>query len=390
MHWLNDELAALDRSGLRRHRRTVIPLSEGECEIHGRRLLNFASNDYLGLAGDPRLRDAARTAIDECGVGAGASALICGRTPWHERLEARLAEFEGTEAALLFPTGYAANVGTIAALVGRGDAVFSDELNHASLIDGCRLSRADVIVYPHRDVNTLANQLEAHRESRRRLIVTDGVFSMDGDLAPLRELVQLADQTGAMLLVDEAHGTGVFGEHGRGACEMMGVESPHLVRVGTLSKALGTLGGFVAGSRELIEFLWNRARTQVFSTALPPAMCAAACTALDIVQSEPQRREHLHHLSRQLRQALSEAGLTTAVDDITPIVPVVIGPADAAVRISEALIRKRLLVPAIRPPTVPEGTSRLRISLSAVHSSEIVDNLARELVEAVRAETASL
>jgi 8-amino-7-oxononanoate synthase len=373
--WMVEELARLDRAGLRRRRRTVTPLPHGECEVDGRRLINFASNDYLGLAGDPRLREAARRVIEEVGVGAGASALISGRTVWHERLEQRIAEFEGTDAALLFPTGYAANTGTVAALAGRGDVVFSDQLNHASLIDGCRLSRADVRVYRHADIAHLAEEL-SRSVGARRLIATDGVFSMDGNLAPLDVLSHLAEQHGAMLLVDEAHGTGVLGEHGRGAHEVLGVNSPNVICIGTLSKAIGAAGGFVCGSGELIEFLWNCARTQVFSTAMPPAVCAAACVALDIIREEPERRRHLMTIARQLHATLSARGLPVPQEVVTPILPVIVGDAEAAVRISTRLAQEGLFVPAIRPPTVPEGTSRLRISLSAAHSYAAVERLA--------------
>ncbi len=389
-HWLGDELAGLERVGLlRRRRRTVSPLPDGACEVDGQRLANFASNDYLGLAGDARLRVAARRVIDDLGVGAGASALVSGRTVWHERLEQRLAHFEGTEAALLFPTGYAANVGTVSALAGRGDVVFSDALNHASLIDGCRLSRAEVCVYPHGDVGFLEEALRRHPDARRRLIVTDGVFSMDGDVAPLAELSRLAEQFDAMLLVDEAHGTGVLGEQGRGACELMEADSPNLIRIGTLSKAVGALGGFVTGSAELIDFLWNRARMQVFSTALPPAMCAAACAAIDVIQEDPDRRRHVGALSQRLRDVLSECGLPIPTGAVTPILPIIVGDAGAAVRMSEHLAEQGFFVPAIRPPTVPEGTSRLRVSLSAAHSLTVVNELADCLFRALAADRSS-
>jgi len=381
--WLREELEALTQSGLRRHRRNVTPLSGGRCDLNGRRLINFGSNDYLGLAGDPRLRAAVRAAIDEAGVGAGASALITGRTSWHERLEQRLIEFEEAESVLLFPSGYAANAGTVSALVERGDVVFSDALNHASLIDGCRLSRASVFVYPHNDVAFLRDQLEQHREARRRLIVTDGVFSMDGDIAPLKQLSQLAIELNAMLLIDEAHATGVLGANGRGACELMEVDGPHVIRVGTLSKSLGGLGGFVCGSHELAEYLWNRARSQVFSTALPSAMCAAAVAALDLVRDEPERRRHLTSLSEQLRILLRKGGCNVSVLDPTPIVPVVLGTADRTVQACEQLMESGFLVPAIRPPTVPEGKSRLRISLSASHSLNDVEQLAHALIRVV-------
>lgn len=384
LDWIAEDLAELDRRGLRRNRRTTIPLPGGECLIQGRRVVNFASNDYLGLAGDERLRDAARRALADTGVGAGASALISGRSILHEQLEERIAAFEGTEAALLFPTGYAANVGTIAALAGRGDAVFSDELNHASLIDGCRLSRATVCVYPHGDVERLAAELARHTVARRRLIVTDGVFSMDGRIAPLQELSNLAARHGAPLLVDEAHGTGVLGKRGRGACEALAVEAGPVIRVGTLSKSVGVLGGFVAGPQNLVEYLWNRARTQVFSTALPPALCAAACAALEIIDREPERRRHLRTLSDRLRERLFGAGVAVAGAVTTPIIPVIVGDPQAAVEISDELLHRGLFVPAIRPPTVPPGTSRLRISVTAAHSLTAVERLADAVIDICR------
>ncbi|MCA9074398.1 MAG: 8-amino-7-oxononanoate synthase [Planctomycetaceae bacterium] len=381
--WLLRELAQLDDDGLRRHRRTVKHLPQGECEVDGRRLVNFASNDYLGLAGDERLREAAMRVIKSVGVGAGASPLITGRTEWHERLEQKIAEFEGDAAALLFPSGYAANVGTVSTLVGREDVIFSDELNHASLIDGCRLSRADVCVYPHADVEFVAEQLHKHRHAPRRLIVTDGVFSMDGDIAPLWELAHLAEQHDAMLLVDEAHGTGVIGDECRGACEACGVDSPRLVRVGTLSKAVGAVGGFVSGSQELVDYLWNRARTNVFSTSLPAAICAAAFEAFTIIQQEPSRRAALQTRIAQLREPLRRVGLVPETEPRTPIIPVIIGEPAQTVEIAKSLEREGLLVAAIRPPTVPVGTSRLRISLSATHTSKSIDQLARAIQKVI-------
>ena len=288
-----------------------LPLHQGEqsavLEVNGRELINFGSNDYLGLAADRRLIDAAAQAAQSEGWGAGASPLVVGRGETHCRLEARLAEFEQTEAALLFSSGFAANVGAVTALVGRGDAVFGDQLNHASLIDGCRLSRAEVYVYPHADVAQLAEQLEKSltKKYRRRLIVTDSLFSMDGDLAPLVELAALAERYDCMLLIDEAHATGVFGEHGRGVAEFLDCEQGVHIRVGTLSKALGSAGGFGSGPRNLINWLANRARPYVFSTASPPAVSAAALAALDIVRDEPQRRTSLLQRSALLRENLT-------------------------------------------------------------------------------------
>jgi len=382
--WIAGELSQLEEQNLRRAQRTVRPLPEGWCEVDGRRLLNFSGNDYLGLAGDPRLAAAAVRAIETAGTGARASSLVSGRTDWHARLEAELAAFEGTEGALLFPTGYAANVGTITALVGAGDLVISDRLNHASLIDGCRLSGAKVRVFPHADIDALDHELAKHGDARRRLIVTDGVFSMDGDLAPLGELSQVAERHGAMLLVDEAHGTGVFGDRGRGACEMFHVQHS-AIRVGTLSKALGSQGGFVAGPRLLIDWLWNRARPQVFSTALAPACCAAASAALDIIDAEPERRRVLHERSANLRRELSTRGVAPQEGSTGPIVPVLLGDAGRTMAVAHDLHERGFLVGAIRPPTVPRGAARLRISVSAAHTSDDVNALAAAVAQSVAA-----
>ncbi len=381
MGWLNDELEDLHGLQLFRERRRVVPLGNGWCEVDGRRLRCFASNDYLNLAGDERLKAAAREAIGKAGVGARASALVVGRTDWHARLEERLASFERQEAAVLFPTGYAANVGTVSALVERGDVVFSDRMNHASLIDGCRLSRAEVCIYPHSDVDTLAAQLQTSSGFRRRLIVSDSLFSMDGDVARLPELCDLADRYDAMLLIDEAHATGVLGESGRGVAEWLKLEDRGIVRVGTLSKAAGALGGFVTGDRSLIDWIWNRARTQVFSTALPPSVCAAACVAFDIIESEPWRRERLAMLSELLRSRLRELGLSMPPASVGPIMAVVLNDAGAALSAAGQLEERGMLVPAIRPPTVPEGTSRLRITLSCAHAEDDVERLSGALAD---------
>ena len=378
---MSAELAALESAGLRRGRRETRPLFGGACEIDGRRLWNFASNDYLGLAGDPRVVDAAQTALAEASVGASASALVAGRTPWHVRLEQALARFEGQEAAILFPTGYAANVGTIAALVDESDVVFCDRLNHASLIDGCRLSGAKLRVFRHSELETLERELHKAATFRRRLIVTDAIFSMDGDVAPLRELCGLAERFEADVLVDEAHGTGVFGEQGRGVCEQLCVEDRVAVRVGTLSKAIGTLGGFVAGPQSLVDWLWNKARPQVFSTALPPAICAAAVTAIEIIRSEPERRSKLWQNSDFVRRELAQLKIDVSLDSVGPIIPIPLGDPDAAVAAQRKLEERGCLVAAIRPPTVPQGTSRLRISLSAAHDELALKTLVAALLE---------
>ncbi len=381
--WMPAELNALTDAGLRRGQRAVRPLPSGACEIDGQRLWNFASNDYLGLAADPRLAEAAKVALSEAGVGARASALVTGRTEWHARLEETLARFEGQEAAILFPTGYAANVGTIAALIEDEDVVFCDRLNHASLIDGCRLSGAKLRVFRHSELETLERELQKAGGFRRRLIVTDAVFSMDGDVAPLRELCDLAERFDAELLVDDAHGTGVFGEHGRGVCEHLNVENRVAIRVGTLSKAAGTLGGFVAGPQTLIDWLWNKARPQVFSTALPPAICAAAATAIEIIQDEPELRAKLWRNCEFVRRELARSKIDVWPNSVGPIIPIVLGNPDMVITAQRKLEKRGCLVAAIRPPTVPQGTSRLRISLSAAHDQAALQNLVDALREVV-------
>ncbi len=378
-------MALLRGDDLLRVRRVVSPRPAGRCEVDGQVLLDFASNDYLGLACDARLIAAAHAALEESGTGARASALVTGRTRWHAALEERLSQFEGAEAALLFPTGYAANLGAVTALVGPGDTVFCDRLNHASLVDGCRLSGARLRVYPHRDLDRLTSLL--HRAAAgRRLIVTDSVFSMDGDIAPLVELCDLADEQQAMLLVDEAHGTGVFGNNGRGVCELADVEARVTVRVGTLSKAAGVQGGFVVGSRLLVEWLWNRARPQMFSTALSPVLCAAALAAVDLIEAEADRRRHLGHLGELFRSQLEDAGLRPGGERAGPIVPLRLRSVTETLAVSRSLQDQGFLVPAIRPPTVPRGTARLRISLSAAHTQDDVRALAEALASCIRSD----
>jgi 8-amino-7-oxononanoate synthase len=368
--WITNELQALDAAGLRRRPRVCEPLPHGRCRVDGAELVHFASNDYLGLAGHPRVIAAALDATSRYGTGGRASALVSGRTPLHAELEQAIADFEGTEAAVLFPTGFAANVGAIGSLVESGDVVFSDRLNHASLIDGCRLSKAKLRVYSHDELGQLADELAKCRDARRRLIVTDSLFSMDGDAAPLVELVELAERTGSMLLVDEAHATGVYGPHGRGWCEEVGVSDSFCVRVGTLSKAIGSQGGFVAGSQLLCDWVRNKARTQMFSTSLTPGACGAALESLRRINAEPDRREHVRSLSRLLRAELVATGWSAIGEPDCPIVPLIVGEPNTAVQLSALLQERGFLVPAIRPPTVPRGTSRLRVSLTADHTPE--------------------
>lgn len=384
LDWLDSALEDLDRQSLRR--RLIERQSAqdpAQVVLHGRAMAHFGSNDYLGLAADPRLAKAAQEAIGRIGWGSGASPLITGRGAEHALLEAELAQFQNAPAALLFNTGFAANVGAITALASAGDVIFSDAKNHASIIDGCRLSGAEVVIYRHADCADLKRLLLETKSARRRLIVTDSLFSMDGDFAPLADLAQLAREFQAMLLVDEAHATGVYGEHGRGLCEAMNVESGVHVHVGTLSKALGSFGGFVSGSASLISWLANRARGYVFSTAMPEAVAAATRQALRIVQEEPFRRKELLARASQLREGLSEAGLPTG-SSASQIIPVILREPERVLAASEQLRQAGFFVPAIRPPSVPQGESLLRISLSYGHAPEQIEQLFQRLLQLAR------
>jgi 8-amino-7-oxononanoate synthase len=349
--------------------------------------IDFSSNDYLGLASDPRIGNAAGHVVAEQGVGATASRLIAGNHPEHERLEATLAQAFGSERALTFSSGYAANVGTIPALVGRGDIVFSDELNHASLIDGCRLSRADIHVFPHADTDALATLLDRHRESARRaMIVTDGLFSMDGDFAPLGAIVELARRFDAWAYVDDAHAVGVVGAGGRGTPAMLGLDGQIDVTVGTLGKAFGAAGAFVHGSATLVQYLVNRARSFIFSTAMLPAQAAAAELAVRIAAREPERRERVQRNIGQLREVLGALGVSSlSATEATHIVPVVIGDDGRVVRIGRDLAERGFLVGAVRPPTVPVGGARLRLTISAAHTDEHIAALGEALAISLRA-----
>jgi 8-amino-7-oxononanoate synthase len=381
--WIDAELESLEHCGLRRRLTERHGAQAARVAVDGRELVNFGSNDYLGLAADERLTAAARAAIDCEGWGSGASPLVSGRGSSHAELERRLAEFERTEAALVFPSGFAANAGVIPALADEGDAIFGDAKNHASLIDGCRLSKATRFVYPHRDCDALEGMLRDAGHFRRWLIVTDTLFSMDGDLAPLVRLAELAAEYDAMLMVDEAHATGVFGATGRGLVEHFAADCSGLhehvhIRVGTLSKALGTGGGFVVGRQSLVDWLANRARTYVFSTAQPAATSAAAIAALDIVQREPQRRTQLLASAARLRRRLSEQGWNTGQSE-SQIIPLMVGDPEQTMRYAELLREGGFFVPGIRPPSVPDGESLLRLSLCYHHTPTMIDALLDEL-----------
>jgi 8-amino-7-oxononanoate synthase len=357
------ELTRLSEQGLYRRLRTIEGAADKFVEVEGRRLLLLCSNNYLGLATRPEVVEAAARAARDYGAGAGASRLISGSLRLHAALEEELAAFKGTEAALLFNSGYHANVGVISTLVGREDAVFSDELNHASIIDGCRLSRARVVVYPHADSAALADLL-ARTPARRKLIVTDSVFSMDGDRAPLREICELAERHGAWVMVDEAHATGVLGRRGAGLVEELGLEGRVDVQMGTLGKALGSFGAYVAGSRPLIDWLANRARSFVFTTALPPAAVGAARAALHLLQAEPELRVRLHENAQRLWELLRAVGADVP-RQASHILPVLVGEERRTMELSEGLLREGVWVQGIRPPTVPPGSSRLRVTATA-------------------------
>jgi 8-amino-7-oxononanoate synthase len=381
--WIDAELADLEAKGLRRSLETISPAQGPVVEAGGRTLVNLCSNDYLGLAGDPAVREAAARAALEGGAGSGASRLVAGDLPVHRALEARLAAWKGAPAALLFNSGYHANAGVPPALVGRGDAVFSDVLNHASIVDGALLSRADLVRYRHCDVDELAGLLAGSR-ARRKLVVTDAVFSMDGDAAPLRELADLCDRHGAMLYVDEAHAAGILGPTGAGLAEALGVAGRVDVHMGTLGKALGAFGAYVAGSAALVDLLVSRARSFVFTTALPPAACGAALAALDRVRDEPARRARVLALTERTKAGLARLGFDLS-RVVAPILPVVLGSEERALAASARLRERGYFVRAIRPPTVPRGTSRLRIALSAAHSEAQVDGLVEALAEVLPA-----
>jgi 8-amino-7-oxononanoate synthase len=377
--WAREDLAALESRGLLRTLEPLTARNGAEVVINGEeRLINFSSNDYLGLSTDPLLVAQLEAAFREHLAGAGASRLITGDFSAHRALEKTAARFEGTEAALVFNSGYTANVGTLSALIGAGDVVFSDALNHASIVDGCRLSKAQVVVYPHRDVAKLAELLAAN-PGRRRLVVTDTVFSMDGDVAPLSQLNELCRSNGAALMVDEAHATGVLGATGAGLCELTNVGAD--LRMATLSKSAGCVGAYVACSAPVRELLYNRARSLVFSTALPPGLCGAAAWALGRIQKDGALREKLWANIRHFASGLERLGLPAHRD--SAIFSVVLGAPEKAVAASKALRAKGLLVKAIRPPTVPPGTSRLRFALSAAHSTQQLDRALNALEELI-------
>jgi len=381
-----EELEALRAEGLYRSMRVIRGAQGSRVELDGKQVLMLCSNNYLGLADHPSLRSAAVFGV-AFGVGSGASRLVSGNMELHERLETRIAAFKGTEKALVFNSGYAANTGIISALVGRGDAIFSDRLNHASIVDGALLSRANSHRYAHRDTDALERLLREKGGKGRRLIVTDGVFSMDGDIAPLGKLVQLARQYDALLMVDDAHGSGVLGATGRGTAELSGVMDGIDIHMGTLGKGFGSFGAYAAASSTICEYLVNKARSFIFSTSLPPAVLAASIAAFDLVDSAEGQglREKLARNVALFKERLAAAGLDTMGSE-TQIVPVFVGPAEATMEFSRRLLDEGIFVQGIRPPTVPAGSCRLRCTVMATHepaeleaAAETIAKVGREL-----------
>jgi glycine C-acetyltransferase/8-amino-7-oxononanoate synthase len=380
---IEGRLAELEQLGLDRRLRMVSGPQGPRVVLDGKPVLLLCSNNYLGLADHPKVREAAANAAMRWGVGAGASRLVSGTMTIHRRLEERLAAFEGSEACVLFGAGYLANMGVIGTLAGPGDTIYSDELNHASIVDGCKASRAKVVVYRHLDTDHLERCLSRQSDAGRRLIVTDSVFSMDGDVAPLADIVELAKAHDARVMVDEAHATGALGEGGRGAVAQAGLQGEADAIVGTLGKALGSYGAYVCGSEQMVRYLVNTARTLIFSTAPSPPSTAGALAALELLEERPEKVARLHRAARALRGALAEEGFAVRDSDMH-IVPLVVGDCDDAVRLCRAALERGVFAQAIRPPTVPDGTSRLRLAAMASHTTAELRQAAKALGDAAR------
>ncbi len=378
-----ERLCKLKEEGLYRRMRLVEGESSRIITIDGKRVIQFASNNYLDLASSPKLKRLAQEAIERYGCSGGSSRLIVGNLSLYERLEERLAEFKKTEAALVFNCGYMANIGIISAIMGKDDLILSDELNHATFIDGCRLRLAKVKIFPHRDMEVLEKSLKEAKGFSQKLIVTDGVFSTEGDIAPLPEIVELAQRYGALVMVDEAHATGVLGKNGEGVVEHFGLEGKVSIIMGTFGKALGSFGAYVAGSRGLREFLINKSRSLIFTTALPPAVLATILASLELITKEPERRENLWKNVNFFKGGLEKLGFDTMHSE-THIIPILIGDPSSAVKASEMLLEKGVFIPALRPPTVPQGLSRLRLSIMSSHTKEDLDCALMALAEVGR------
>lgn len=378
--YILEELSKLKAAGLERTLKLVEGPQGPEVSVDGKAAILLCSNDYLGLANDPLVKEAAKEAIDRWGVGAGASRLVSGNMEPHVMLEERIRRFKGAESVLLFNSGYNANLGAICALAGRDTEIFSDKLNHASIVDACVLSRAKFKRYPNRDTGSLETVLKKSKAGKK-LIITDGVFSMDGTIAPLKDIAGLLDRYGATLLVDDAHATGALGATGRGTLEHLNVSHPSIIQMGTLGKAIGAFGAFISGPKELKELLISKARPFIYTTALPPAVCMAAIKALDIIDERPSLRERLWKNVSILKKGLEGAGLDTMGSE-TQIIPVFTGSAERAMAISAKLLSKGVFIQGIRPPTVPENSSRLRITVTAAHTEEDLNHALTALKDA--------
>ena len=369
LSYLSAEIETLQQQGLFRRIRVLNGEQRARTTVDGRQVVNLSSNNYLGLTTHPRLRERALEAIQRLGVGSGSVRTIAGTMEIHVELERRLAEFKKTEAVVVFQSGFTANAGTVSSILDKDDVVVSDELNHASIIDGCRLSRATIKVFPHKDVEAARHVLRSLPASQRKLLITDGVFSMDGDMGPLPGLCGLAEEFGCIMMVDDAHASGVFGANGRGTIDHFGVHGRVDVQVGTLSKAMGALGGYVAGSRTLIDFLQHRARPFLFSTSHPPAVAAACIAALDVLMEEPQIIDRLWDNTRFFKSGLQALGFDTGASE-SPITPVIVGDAALAMRLSDRLFEQGVFAQGIAFPTVARGRARVRTIVTAEHTRD--------------------
>ena len=373
LEWINDELKQVHDNNLFRHLTELQSGQSPEILIDGRKYLLLASNSYLGLSVDPRVVKAAEEALHKYGTGSGGSRLVSGSSDLHRKLEEKIASFKNTQSAILFSSGYLANIGTIAALVGPEDFVYSDELNHASIIDGCRLSKSKLRVYKHLDLNELEALLIKDAGSGKKLVVTDTVFSMDGDLVDLKQLANICDEHNAMLMVDEAHATGVLGERGSGATEHFNVEDKVPIVMGTLSKAVGSLGGYIAGSSELIDFIRNRVRSYIFDTSLPAPSLAASLKSIEIIENDKEPREHLWKMIEIFKSGLNELGYNV-IPSHSAIIPILTGEPGPTLEIAAKLREEGVFTPAVRPPSVAPGKCRIRSSLMSSHTADHIES----------------
>ncbi|HYJ32356.1 MAG TPA: glycine C-acetyltransferase [Candidatus Binatia bacterium] len=381
--FLDETLEGLRRDGLYRNLRVLAGEQKPRARFDGRDVINLSSNNYLGLTTHPKLREAAIRAVKELGAGSGSVRTIAGTMDIHMELERKIAAFKKTEAAVVFQSGFTANAGTVASILGKEDLILSDELNHASIIDGARLSRATIKVFPHRDTNALRTLLEETSEWKRRLVITDGVFSMDGDIAPLPAIAALAKEHGAIMMVDDAHSSGVLGKNGRGTIDHYGIHGQVDIQVGTLSKAIGVLGGYVCGSKSLIDYLYHRARPFLFSTSHPPAVAAACIAAFEVLEQEPERIERLWSNTKRFKAGLLRLGFDTGISE-TPITPIIVGEADRAMKLSDLAFERGVFAQGIGFPTVAKGRARLRTIVTATHTEEELDRALEVLGDAAR------